>query len=104
MKAETDQFFDGLDVLGVMSMVRKYPDLMKPLFVPENVPLTKGNHYHTKLTPFYASEMFYVQGYIKRLLIPKFSPCDTSPNERTKEEATYMFLMISWNSVKVFHD
>lgn len=30
---------------------------------------------------------------MKRLLIPKFSPRDTSPNERTKEEATYMFLL-----------
>lgn len=48
MKAETDQFFDGLDVLGVTSMVKKYPDLMKPLFVPEIVPLKKGNHYHTQ--------------------------------------------------------
>lgn len=58
MKAETDQFFDGLDVLGVTSIVRKYPDLMKPLFVPENVPLKKGNHFHTQSFHCYDKNCF----------------------------------------------
>ena len=33
VKAETDQFLEGLIVLGVLSMVKTFPDLMMPLFV-----------------------------------------------------------------------
>ena len=42
VKAETDQFTEGLEVLGLLSMVKKYPALLMPLFVPMNTELSKG--------------------------------------------------------------
>ena len=33
VKAYIDQFIEGLEVLGIMTVVRKYPGLMKELFV-----------------------------------------------------------------------
>ena len=43
MKAETDQFIDGLNVLGIVQMAKKYPQLMKPLFIPTENQINKGN-------------------------------------------------------------
>ena len=42
MKAETDQFVEGLEALGVPAMAKKYPDLMMPLFTSEATLLTMG--------------------------------------------------------------
>ena len=33
---EMDQFAEGLESLGVLSSMKKYPDLMRPLFVAEH--------------------------------------------------------------------
>ena len=32
VKGYMDQFIEGLDALGVMSVIRKYPQAMKPFF------------------------------------------------------------------------
>lgn len=32
---EMNQFAEGLESLGVLSYIKKYPDLMRPLFVAE---------------------------------------------------------------------
>ena len=42
VKAEIDQFIEGLSALGVLETVRKYPALMSPLFTNLKKPLTKG--------------------------------------------------------------
>ena len=39
---ETNQFLEGLEVLGVLSMVKKFPDLTMPLFVTTRTELNKG--------------------------------------------------------------
>ena len=35
VKSEMDAFAEGLQVLGVLTMIRMYPDLFKPLFVAD---------------------------------------------------------------------
>ena len=43
VKAEMDQFMDGLNDVGVLEYIRKYPDLLKPLFTDcSHKPLTAG--------------------------------------------------------------
>ena len=43
-KAEMDQFCEGLQALGVLNAVRKYPDLMRPFFTNSAVQnLTAGD-------------------------------------------------------------
>ena len=42
VKDETDQFGDGLEVLGIVSMIRKCPEIMKPLFTPTKTQLNTG--------------------------------------------------------------
>ncbi len=44
VKAELDQFVEGLKALGVLELTRKHPDLMRPLFVDviDCQKLTKG--------------------------------------------------------------
>ena len=43
VKAEIDQFLEGLSCLGVVDAVRKHPMLMQPLLIPsESCQLTKG--------------------------------------------------------------
>lgn len=46
VKAEMDQFVDGLADVGVLEHIRKYPDLLKPLFTDCcRDPLTAGQLY-----------------------------------------------------------
>ena len=47
VKAETDQFMDGLKTLGVLQMVKKFPDLMKPVLVKQSTKLHKGEVTYT---------------------------------------------------------
>ena len=43
VKAEVDQFLDGLNTMGVLQMIRQHSDLMKMFFVPtENIRLSRG--------------------------------------------------------------
>ena len=43
VKAEMDQFMDGLADCGVLEHIRQYPDLMRPLFTDcSHKPLTAG--------------------------------------------------------------
>lgn len=43
VKAEMDQFMDCLDDVGVLEYIRKYPDLLRPLFTDcFHKPLTAG--------------------------------------------------------------
>lgn len=46
VKAEMDQFMEGKEVLGIMSSVRKSPNLCRPLFVCRETELTKGEEVH----------------------------------------------------------
>ena len=42
-KAELDQFMAGLDEAGVLHVIQKYPDLLRPMFVAfETDPLCAG--------------------------------------------------------------
>ena len=43
-KAAIDQFLQGLQVTGVLDCVRKFPDIMKPLFCFNKCVLTAGNN------------------------------------------------------------
>lgn len=38
--AEINEFAEGLKALGVLDYIRKFPDLMREMFVDENPPLT----------------------------------------------------------------
>ena len=42
VKAEMDQFADGLSSLGILHAIRKQSDVMKPLFVAQKCKLTAG--------------------------------------------------------------
>ena len=45
VKAELDQFCEGLETLGVLQSVKKHPNLMRPLFVASSyVQLTRGRY------------------------------------------------------------
>ena len=41
-KLELDQFVEGLNTYDILSMIRKYPKLMKPLLICKGVQVTKG--------------------------------------------------------------
>ena len=42
VKAEMDQFLDGLSVLGILDAIRSKPDVMKPLFVLQIPKISTG--------------------------------------------------------------
>ena len=42
VKAQMDQFAEGLDELGVMRLIRRFPELSKPLFVAVSKPISAG--------------------------------------------------------------
>lgn len=42
IKAQLDQFCDGLKSLGVLDAIKKYPALMTPFFCGEKSKLSKG--------------------------------------------------------------
>ena len=42
VKAEIDQFVEGLQCLGIDHLIKEHPDLMEPLFVNKNKSLTAG--------------------------------------------------------------
>ena len=42
VKAEIDQFIEGLQCLGIDHLIKEHPDLMEPLFVNKNKSLTAG--------------------------------------------------------------
>lgn len=42
VKAEMDQFADGLASLGILDAVKKQPEVMKPLFVAQKCNLSAG--------------------------------------------------------------
>lgn len=42
IKPELDQFADGLETLGVLQALKKYPSLMAPLFAHEKREINKG--------------------------------------------------------------
>ena len=44
VKAHMDQFREGLDNFGVGSYISKYYNLLRPLFVDENVRLTSSKY------------------------------------------------------------
>jgi len=47
VKSEMDAFAEGLQVLGVLGMIKMYPDLFKPLFVADvTASLTAGKFPH----------------------------------------------------------
>ena len=48
VKSEMDAFAEGLQVLGVLTMIRMYPDLFKPLFVAD---LTTSHSRQVALLP-----------------------------------------------------
>lgn len=45
VKAEMDQFLEGLTSLGILDAIKSQPEVMKPLFVAENSErITAGNY------------------------------------------------------------
>jgi len=42
VKAETDQFMEGLEALGVLQMIKDNEELMKVYFLPQKQKLTRG--------------------------------------------------------------
>ena len=40
-QVELDQFVDGLNAYAFLSIIRQYPQLLKPLLVSQEVPLSK---------------------------------------------------------------
>ena len=43
VKAEVDQFCEGLVTLGVLDCIKRFPDVMQPLFMDINpIQITKG--------------------------------------------------------------
>jgi len=40
VKAVMDQFKEGLEMAGILQYMEKYTDIIRPLFVDENLPLT----------------------------------------------------------------
>ena len=51
VKAAMDQFQQGLEAAGVLSYMRKYADLIRPMFVDESVPFTAGKLCDTMVIP-----------------------------------------------------
>lgn len=47
-----DQFRQGLNLFDVLTMVQKYPQLMKQFFVNENSPMTAGNQTYFHMNVF----------------------------------------------------
>ena len=46
VKAVMDQFKEGLALGGVLSLMKDYCDLLRPMFVDETPALTVGMHVH----------------------------------------------------------
>ncbi|XP_065917601.1 uncharacterized protein [Dysidea avara] len=69
VKAETDQFMEGLEALGVLQMIKDNEELMKVFFLPQKEKLTRD--------------------YFKTLLEPQFS--SASSPYRAADEQAYIF-------------
>ena len=42
VKAQMDQFAEGLEELGVLMLIRRYPEVSKPLFVAVSKAMSAG--------------------------------------------------------------
>ena len=90
VKAEVDQFCEGLVTLGVLDCIKRFPDVMRPLFVDTNpIQITKGKctqlgNTVCVITVFH----FKFSEYFKKLLVPDFAA--TGSPQRGVEEATYL--------------
>ena len=83
---EITQFAEGLESLGVLDYMKKYPDIMRELFVHYTSSLTAGTcliimHLHISL--------IVCIGILKDLFEVNYSP--TGTKERDLEEATYIY-------------
>ena len=45
VKAAMDQFQQGLESAGILQYMKKYTDLIRPMFVDEALPFTAGKYY-----------------------------------------------------------
>ncbi len=86
IKAELDQFTEGLRTCEILTYVQKYSELMRPLFCQQPSILSKGMSiiHNNALILFFCVEFF------------KKFPCIFSTNDsrrKTKEEASYIFFM-----------
>ena len=50
VKAEMDQFLDGLSIFGILDAVRAKPDVMKPLFVMQSSKKISAGNFDNPLT------------------------------------------------------
>ena len=76
VKAEMDQFAEGLMSLGVLEMMKRYPELLSPLFVDAgSPPLSPGICIDLRRSSFTAPALFILAAVeeFKDLLVVNFS-------------------------------
>ena len=91
IKAELDQFIEGLNTLDVLSFIRKHSKLMGTLFCHQLSKLSKGRLDCTYyVTIFCDFPFFFYLEYFK-----KFDCVFSTDNaqRKAKEEASYIFFM-----------
>jgi len=90
--AEMDDFVKGLRALGVLKQVREHPDIFREYFVIGKSPLTSGI-YSQNITILQLHIIITVTIDTIRRLFKTVTYSDLGSNERTKQEAAYVWFM-----------
>lgn len=92
IKAELDQFLEGLECLGIHTYIKRYPELMRDFFVlnVNKNQLTAGLSYNNYLSNYLCNLLacFIYIDFIKEFLRVSFS--DKDSDIRAIEEQAYM--------------
>ena len=90
VKAELDQFCEGLTTLGVLDKVKMYPSLMAPLFTDigrKELDKSRLKYY----PPYHKNYTNSSIEFFKDLLNPLYST--NNPVRREKEEAAFIYFL-----------
>ena len=94
VKAEMDQFKDGLQTRGFLEMLQSDPSVWESYFINTNEPLTTGLS-HSAIAVLYCNVIVYYiilnTERMKSVFKVKFS--DKGSNIRAKEEQTYVLFV-----------
>ena len=86
VKAEMDQFSDGMQTLQVLDFIKLYPEQMRPLFVATNNVVTAG--LLVKLCPSHLTIVYALIEILKDLLTVEYSAAGS--NQRAAEEQSWV--------------
>ena len=88
VKAEMDQFSDGMQTLQVLDFIKLYPEQMRPLFVATNNVVTA--YLLVKLCPSHLTIVYALIEILKDLLTVEYSAAGSNQNSHGCTLVTFL--------------